>query len=86
MLEVNMKDTRTSVTLVTLFWCRYCQLLTYFWPFSDASIVDLEEVNVCSIYHKTNKRLFELMRTFSSYILSYITRSYLTRLQSSPIA
>ena len=30
------------------FWCLYCELLLYFIPFSSVSIVDYEQVDVCS--------------------------------------
>ena len=30
------------LTSLTLFWCFYCELKTYFIPFSTASIVDFE--------------------------------------------
>ena len=41
---VNNESTR--MTSKTLFWCIYCQLWTYFTPFSCFSIVNLEQVNV----------------------------------------
>ena len=44
LFKVNNKDTRT--TSMTLFWCFYCELLTYFTPFSSVSIVDFEQVSV----------------------------------------
>ena len=34
------------LTSLTLFWCFYCELKTYFIPFSTASIVDFEQVDV----------------------------------------
>ena len=41
MFKVNNKDIRTN------FCCIYCQLWTYFTPFSSVSPADLEQVNVC---------------------------------------
>ena len=32
---------------LTSFWCLYCQFWTYFTSLSNASIVDLEQVNIC---------------------------------------
>ena len=32
--------------LLMSFWCFYCYLWTYFTPFSSASIVDFEQINV----------------------------------------
>ena len=45
MFEVNNKDTRT--TSMMLFWCFYCQLLTYFTSFPKIFIVNFELINVC---------------------------------------
>ena len=39
MFENNSKD--NSTTLLTLFWCRYCQLWTYFTSLSSVSIVNM---------------------------------------------
>ena len=36
-------------TSISSFWCLYCLLWTYFTPFSSASIVDFEQVNVCFV-------------------------------------
>ena len=44
MFKVNNKNTRTMS--MTSFWCFYCYLWTYFTPFSSASIVNFEQVNV----------------------------------------
>ena len=41
--KINNKITRT--TSLTLFWCFYCSLWTYFTPFSKASIAYFEQVN-----------------------------------------
>ena len=43
MFKVNNKDTRT--TPIVSFWYLYCQLWTYFTPFSGVSIVNFEQVN-----------------------------------------
>ena len=42
--KVNNKETRT--TSMTSFWCIYCELWTYFTPFSSVFTVDVEQVNV----------------------------------------
>ena len=44
MFKVNNKNTRT--TSLTSFWCFYCQLQTYFAPFSRISIADFEQINI----------------------------------------
>ena len=44
MFKVDNKNIRA--TSVTLLWCFYCQLWTYFTPFSSAFIIDFEQVNV----------------------------------------
>ena len=44
MFKVNNKNNRT--TSLTLLWCFYCQLWSYFTPFSSVSIADFEQVNV----------------------------------------
>ena len=43
MFKVNNKNTRT--TLLTLFWCFYCQLWIYFTCFSSVFVVEFEQVN-----------------------------------------
>ena len=43
MFKVNNKDTGT--TLLSSFWCLYCQLGTYFTPFFSVSIVNFDQVN-----------------------------------------
>ena len=43
MLKVDNKNTRT--TSLTLFWCFYSKIWTYFTP-SNVSLVDIEQVNV----------------------------------------
>ena len=50
MFKGNNKDTRT--TSMVLFWCLYCQLSTYFTPFSSVSIVTFQHVIAgWSVYH-----------------------------------
>ena len=44
MINANNKSTRT--TSMTSFCCFYCQLWTYFTPFSSVFIIDFEQVNV----------------------------------------
>ena len=44
LFKVNNKNTRK--TPVTSFWCFYCQLWTYFTPFSGVSLADFEQVHV----------------------------------------
>ena len=44
---VDNKDTKT--TSLTSFWCLYCQLWNDFTHCSGASIVELEQVNVCGV-------------------------------------
>ena len=41
-LQVNKRDIR-AISL-TLFWCLYCQLWTFFTHFSSASVADFEQV------------------------------------------
>ena len=48
MLQVSNKDTRT--TSMTLFWCLYCELWTYFTSFSSVSIFDFETCNCWLAY------------------------------------
>ena len=43
MFKVNSKGTR--MTSMTLFWCTYYQLLTYFTPCSSVSTVDFQQIN-----------------------------------------
>lgn len=33
--------------LKVLFWCLYCQLQTYYTIFSTASMVELQQLNIC---------------------------------------
>ena len=44
MFPLKSEDKR--MTWWTLFQCIYCQLWTYFTPFSSVSMVDIEQVNV----------------------------------------
>ena len=44
MFTVNNKNTRP--TSMTSFWCFYCWFWTYLVPFSSASIIDFEQVNI----------------------------------------
>ena len=48
MFKVKTKHTRTmSLALpLTLLWCFFCELWTYFTPFPSVSSVDLNQVNV----------------------------------------
>ena len=46
MFKGDNKNTRT--TSLTLFWCFYCHLWTYFTPFSSVFIADFEQSNVSS--------------------------------------
>ena len=43
--KVSNRDTRT--TSLTSFWCLFCELLTYFTPFSSVLIVSFEHEFVC---------------------------------------
>ena len=45
MFKVNIKDMKA--TLMTSFWCIYCELCSDFKPFSSVSIINFEQVNVC---------------------------------------
>ena len=51
MFKVNNKNSIT--TSMMSFWCFCCKLLTYFLPFSSASICDFEQV-------KTNPDVTEI--------------------------
>ena len=47
------------MTSLTSFWCFYCQLWTYFTPFSSTFIVDFEQVNVSWVTNScVSKRSF----------------------------
>ena len=45
MFKITNKDTRDMV--MTLLWCLYCQLSTYFVTFSNVYNVDCERALVC---------------------------------------
>ena len=61
MFKTNNEDTRT--TLMTLFWYIYCELWTYFTPFSSASIVTLNRHMLTGIYLCQCYTYFPLMCT-----------------------
>ena len=80
MFLVNNKNTRT--TSLTLFSSFYCELWTYFTPFSSVSIVDFEEVNVsleCSSWHPYPKQWileFCIFNPIQSSVEFYIGTSH----------
>ena len=55
MFNVNNKSTRTMS--MTSVWCFYCQLWTYFIPYSTVFSLDFEQVNV-SWVNKKNCSMF----------------------------
>ena len=49
--EMRAKLAAKTPTLLTSFWCFYCQFWAYFTRFSVVSIVDFEQVNVSWVFH-----------------------------------
>lgn len=45
MPKVNTKDTRTPI--MTLLFCFYCHLGTYFTSSSRVSVIDFKQDNIC---------------------------------------
>ena len=62
MFKVNNKNTRTT------FWCFYYKTLNIFEPFSSASSVDFEQVNI-SWADISNFKLLLEQRDFGSEII-----------------
>ena len=53
MFKVNNKNTR--MTLLILFYCPYCYLLTYFRDIASAFAVDVDQVNLESFSAKKKR-------------------------------
>ena len=50
----NYQQQQKNSNDVNVFWCLYCQLWTHFTPFSNVSIVDFEQAQVCWIILENN--------------------------------
>ena len=76
------------------FWCFYCQLWTYFTPFSNVSIVDFEQGNgswvtsIISGYCKSDKKvsLTIVGKFYNQANLSELTNIYSPKIIRNPIA
>ena len=72
MFKINNKDIKTKS--MTLFWCLYCKLWTYFTPSTSVSIFDIEQIDVfwprCIDKHSGQKPLFLLHPPNSGTLIS----------------
>ena len=69
MFKVSNKNT-------TSFWCFYCQLWTYFTPFSSVSVVDFKQVNVSWVNLKLEPCELKECLYYTSFFIFFLVQKY----------